>query len=318
MNKLKKLFYYLFNDPEHISSYIKYKMRSNQSFFFVIFRYFFGSSSYYNVNKSNLLFIYDLELNPLTFNFGQHLANATIYLKNKSLKNIDLLIINSSSANPIKTKKLKLFMSEHEANNRVHEVIVSTFRLSHYSNNLYLSNAKNKNIKNILDSYKYKYPEGYSIFRPIPCPYKLPDVDALTFFPMLQPNLRAKEIIRKYLENFNDKKIITFTFRDLKHEVNRNSQYNEWLKFSGYLLKKNYNIIIVPDPLNYNPKYFEKFVGCHVAEIVLWNINLRAALYEAAFLNCSVSSGIYEVTSFYNQNSNSLMFLDFSSYGKEY
>ena len=318
MNKLKKLLYYLFNDPDYISSYIKYKMRSNKSFFFVILRYFFGISSFSNINKSSLLFVYDLELNPLTFNFGQHLANASIFSKKKSLKNIDLLIINSSSSNPIKTKKLKLFMSDHEANNRVYEIIVSTFRLSYQSNNLYLSSSKDKNIKNIIDSYKYIYPEGYSVIRPLPCPYKLPDVEASTFFPMLEPNLRGKEIIKKYLENFKDKKIITFTFRDLKHEVNRNSQYGEWLKFSEYLLKKNYKVIIVPDPLNYNPKYFEKFVGCHVAELVLWNINLRAALYEFAFLNCSVSSGIYEVTSFYNQKSNSLMFLDFNSYGKEY
>lgn len=318
MNKIKKLFYYLFNDREHISSFINYKMKSNQSIFMVFFRYLFGSLSRSNINKSNLLFVYDLDLNPLTFNFGQHLANATIYSRNKSLKNIDLLIINSSSSNPIKTKKLKLFMSEHEAKNRVYEIILSTFRLSHKSNNLYLSNFNDKNTNDIIENYKYIYPEGYSVFKPIPCPYKLPDVDASTFFPMLEPNLRAKEIINKYLENFKEKKIITFTFRDLKHEQNRNSQYDEWVKFSKYLIKENYNVLIIPDPLNYNPKFFEKFADCHVAEIVLWNINLRAALYEAAFLNCSVSSGIYEVSSFYNKNSNSLMFLDFDSYGKEY
>ena len=67
------------------------------------------------------------------------------------------------------------------------------------------------------------------------------------FFPMYQANLRAKEIISKYLENFDEKKIITFTFRDLKHMVNRNSQNDEWIKFSQYLIKNNYNVFLIPD-----------------------------------------------------------------------
>ena len=83
MYKLKKLFYYLFNDPKYIKSYLNYKIKSNQSIFLVFFRYIFGifSNSVTNTNKSSLLFVYDLELNPLTFNFGQHLANAIIYAK---------------------------------------------------------------------------------------------------------------------------------------------------------------------------------------------------------------------------------------------
>ena len=320
MRKLKKFFYYLFNDPRHINSYLNYKIKSNQSIFLVFFRYIFGifSNSVTNTNKSSLLFVYDLELNPLTFNFGQHLANAIIYAKKNSLKNIDLQIIKSGSLNPIKTKKLKLYMSEHEADNRVFELIVSTFRLCQIANNLYLSEHNDNNVKKILNNYKHIYPEGYSVYKPIPCPYKLPNVEASIFFPMFQANLRSKEIINKYLENFKDKKIITFTFRDLKHMENRNSQYGEWVKFSEYLIKKNYHIFLIPDPLNYNPKFFDKFQGCHIAEIVLWNINLRAALHEYAFLNCSISSGIFEVSSCYNQNSDSLMFVDFNSYGKEY
>ena len=318
MKKLKKLFYYLFNDFNYLKSYFSYKLRSNKSIFFILFRYIIGNFSNSKAISNSLLFVYDLELNPLTFNFGQHLANAVIESKKKSIKNVDLLIIKSSSSNPIKTKKLKLFMGENEAENRIYELIVSSFRLSQKSNNLYLSNNDDKNIKQILSNYKYIYPKDYSFYKPISCPTKLPNVDSKIFFPMYQANSRSKEIINKYLENFDNNKIITFTFRDLKHMKNRNTQYDEWVKFSQYLLKKNYTIFLVPDPLNYNPKFFHKFLNCHIAEIVLWNINLRTALYEAAFLNCSVSSGIFEVSSCYNHNSESLMFLDFDSYGKEY
>ena len=318
MKNLKKFFYYLRNDPKYILSFLNYKIKSSKSLFFVFIRYLFALSKIPIRNNSNLLFVYDLELNPLTYNFGQYLANATIYSRNKSLKKIDLLIIKSRDRNPIKTKKLKQFFSEHEAENRIYEILISTFRLNQKSNNLYLSNFNDKNIHNILKSYNHIYPVDYSLFKPIPCQNKLPNVNASIFFPMIRPNLRGKEIIKKYLENFGNKKIITFTFRDLKHETNRNSQYSEWLKFSQYLIKKNFEVFLVPDPINYNPKFFDQFSGCHVAEIVLWNMNLRAALYEAAFLNCSVSSGVYEVSSFYNESSKNMMFLDFDSYGKEY
>lgn len=209
-------------------------------------------------------------------------------------------------------------MSENEAENRIYEIIISTFRLSQESNNLYLSDYKDNNIKKIINNYKYIYPKGYSVFKPIPCATGLPNVDREIFFPMFQANLRAKEIINKYLENFDKKKIITFTFRDLKHMKGRNSQYNEWIKFSQYLIKKNYHIFLLPDPLNYNPKFFDKFSGCHIAEIVLWNINLRAALYEASFLNCSSDSGIFDMSAGYNQNVNSMMFVNFDGYEKQY
>ena len=318
MNKLKKLFYYLFNDRKYIRSYLDYKLRSNQSIFFVFFRFIFGISLKSKVNDSNLLFIYDLELNPLTFNFGQYLANAIIYSRKKSLKNIDLLIIKSSSSNPIKTKKLKLFMSENEAANRIYEVVISTFRLTQKSNNLYLSSNNDHNIKKIIDNYKHIYPDGYSTLKPIPCPTGLPNVDKEIFFPMYGANLRAKEIINKYLEGIDKKKIITFTFRDLKHMEGRNSQYNEWIKFSQYLIKKDYQIFLIPEPLNYNRKFYEKFSNCSIAEIVLWNLNLRTALYEEAFLNCCVDSGIFDMTACYNQNVNSLIFVDFDSFDKNY
>lgn len=318
MKKLKNLFYYIFNDREYIKSYLNYKIKSNQSILMIFFRYISRLFKGSKINNSSLLFIYDLELNPLTFNFGQHFANATIYSKIKSLKKIDLLIIKSSSSNPIKTKKLKQYISENEAENRIYEIIISNFRLGQKANNLYLSNFNDSSIEKIISSYKFVYPEGYSVLKPISCPNKLPNVSKEIFFPMYQANLRAKEIISKYLENFDEKKIITFTFRDLKHMVNRNSQNDEWIKFSQYLIKNNYNVFLIPDPINYNPKYFEKFLGCRIAEIVLWNINLRAALYEAAFLNCSISSGIFEMTSCYNQNANSMMFVDFDSYEKEY
>ena len=86
MNKIKKLFYYLFNDRKYIQSYLNYKIKSNQSILFIFFRYIFGLFKSKKTNNSNLLFIYDLELNPLTFNFGQHFANATIFSKKKIFK----------------------------------------------------------------------------------------------------------------------------------------------------------------------------------------------------------------------------------------
>ena len=51
----------------------------------------------------------------------------------------------------------------------------------------------------------------------------------------------------------------------------------------------------------------------------MWNLNLRTALYEAAFLNLSIASGIFEIASCYNKDCKSIMFLNFiNGYEKSY
>ena len=72
-------------------------------------------------------------------------------------------------------------MSDHEANNQVYEIIVSTFRLS-YNQIISIYPVLKIKILNIIDSYKYIYPEGYSVIRPLPCPY-IARCRSINFFP---------------------------------------------------------------------------------------------------------------------------------------
>lgn len=312
---IKKLIYYLFNDREYLKSIINYKLKSSNFTLLIIIRYFLNILKKNN-KKDALLFVYDLELNPNTFDFGVHLANATIYLREKSLSKIDLLLIKSKSSTPVKSSYLK-FISEHEFNNRIFEIIISNFRLSSFANDIFL--MKEDNVECIINNYSNIYPLGCSKNKIIACPTKLPDARANKFFPMYNSTPRAKEIIADYLKNFKNKKIITLSFRDWNFIKKRNSRYNDWIKFSEYVKKKNYQIFLIPDPNNYDFEIFKRFKNCHVAEIVLWNLNLRAALYEAAFLNLSIASGIFEIASCYNKDCKSIMFLDFKNgYEKNY
>jgi hypothetical protein len=297
---------------------IEYLFMTSNFFFFKFLRkiLIFNSFSSYFVNTKDLAFFYDLNINPVTFDFAHYLVQAEEFRRKKKLANIDVFIIKPKYKIPARMASFSVNNSQFEIENRTYEIIFPLTRL--------LTTVKNKLIisKNFLKKndltkkYKNIFPEGYSYTSPIPCKHGMSKTKSSHFYPMFSPSPRSMEIIKKYLKGIK-KKIITITIRDSYYIKSRNSNFSEWIKFAKYL-KKKYEVIFIPDAINYSLLDKKKFKDFIIADYVVWNLSLRTALYEQAFINCSIISAPAEICSMYNFNSKSLIFLNKKSYPKKY
>ncbi len=305
INKNYKILEYLFNTSDFFL--IKFLRK------IIKFNYFLISSK----NKKDLAFFYDLNVNQVSHDFAHYLVQAEEYRRKKKLTNIDIFIIKSKYKVPARMINFSKSNSVFEVDNRTYEIIFALTRL--------LKTVKNRVIitedflrKNRLSKrYKYIFPNGYSDTNPVACKHGMSKTESNLFYPMFSPSARSLEIIKTYLKGVK-KKVVTITIRNSFFLKKRNSNLSAWIKFALYLKKKNYEVIFIPDGMNYSLSDRKKFRDFIIADYVVWNLQLRTALYEKAFLNCGILSAPAEVCSMYNQKSKSLIFLNEKGYPVNY
>ena len=268
------------------------------------------------VNKKDLAFFYDLNVNQISHDFAHYLVQAEEFRRKKKLESIDIFIIKSNYKITARMMDFSKVNSRFEVENRAYEIIFALTRLlKTVQNRLMISkNFMNKN--NLTEKYKYIFPHGYSHINSVSCTHGMSKTNSSLFYPMFSPGPRNLEILKKYLKGVK-KKIVTITIRDSFYIKSRNSNFSEWIKFATYL-KNKYEVIFVPDGINYSLSDKKKFKNFIVADYVVWNLSLRTALYEKAFLNCSIISAPAEICSMYNSKSRSLIFLNEKAYPKNY
>ena len=102
----------------------------------------------------------------------------------------------------------------------------------------------------------------------------------------------ANRYIREWLEPLRrNRKVLTVTLRQYKYDVERNSNIKAWTDFVGRLDSKEYVVVIVPDT-DHIEDFSMSTLGCYPSFLpVCFDIDLRLALYEQAFLNMFINNG---------------------------
>ena len=138
------------------------------------------------------------------------------------------------------------------------------------------------------------YPHLYDGFN-----LRASDVGELIYHKLHRPNLvqglrplpQGLRYIQEWLEvNRIRSPIVTITLRCSPFDTARNSDIEAWSMFTGYLLESGYHPVIIPDTDNAFG-IDSSFEGATIFRDCAWNIGLRAALYESAFLNFFVPNG---------------------------
>jgi len=125
--------------------------------------------------------------------------------------------------------------------------------------------------------------------------------------------LKAAQQACDYINNWvererGDKKTVVITLRSSGHQQQRNMDYEEWSILAHKLWDEGYFVVIVPDTeqaMSTLPPEFESFPNLPPAAM---NLELRMALYEAAYLCLFVSNGPAALA-FYSRNIQFIQFL---------
>lgn len=235
--------------------------------------------------------IYDLEVAPITFNIAEYLCCIEIEARQRRKNGFYIVIVPKKTKQPIFENEYEKIIDIESSTWRINNILVQTAQLHPDCRGISVlpdRSGINKVIKDeeiyptLYDGKNLRYANLKEFYGKVRKPGD--------FLGLRAPE-QGKRYIRSYIENNKiTKKIITIVIRQYDYDPARNSNLAEWSKFVDYLVDNDYHPIIVPDTNNafncelpFDKKYI--FSDC------CWNIALRMALYEMAFLNFSVSGG---------------------------
>lgn len=265
-------------------------------------------------SEGALQFVFDLSVVPLTFDFISYLAAADVVRRRQGLAHMDVVFVAGGHGG------LRKELPEYEAvvnaemrHWRLRNVNIAALALLP-SVRSYCFCATREQAKLLVSSNPaHVYPIDYLVN--FPCqPVKALIHEAArngeAVWPMLRATMQAKQFIAAYIERVAHGRLpVVISLRNYRFSPARNSRSEEWIRFAGELDPARYAVIFVPDTevaLTTTPA---DFGGQEVCVAACWNIEIRMALYEAAWLNMGIMHGPMELC-WYNEAVRYAIFLD--------
>ena len=238
-------------------------------------------------NPDRLLLVYDTLPNPVTFDFLMIIFNADWHRRQAGKTYLDVLIVYQSNRSFLEESYVAA-VGEDSTNWRLTNLLVPLCRLFSSLGRIYL--VEQEEAFEIVKSYQNVFPEGYSYsnFKTIRVRADNPDV---VFYSALTIADTAQKTVEAYFPNKDDRLIVTITLRTYDYIPARNSNIKSWLDFAGELDPAKYRVVFIPDASMQGVETIEQLNGFEVFDPACWNIQLRAALYQRAWMNMGVICG---------------------------
>jgi len=143
------------------------------------------------------------------------------------------------------------------------------------------------------------FPEGHSTEQPVQL-FEWSEVAVASVQGKEIPSLVVGGQARAFVEDWiaaraKGRKVISITLREMGFQSERNSRLDDWLAFIRGLDQGEYMPVIIRDTDSIFVKQSAEFDGVIQFPETALNIELRAAFYEACYLNLMVSNGPIEL-----------------------
>ncbi|MBW5802264.1 hypothetical protein FIV31_00165 [Coxiella endosymbiont of Ornithodoros amblus] len=241
-------------------------------------------------HADTLYFFYDLEVEPITYNFCWALAIAEARRKEHRLLQLKIIIVPGLSQGLRKEdSEYQTIVNDVARWWRIYSILLPTPMLLANQPSLYFCASREEALM-IKKEARYLYPNNYSVT--FPTTHQTKDGLKYKNFMSFRATAKARTYVSEWLEQrANHRKVIVITLRQYDYTPERNSNITAWAAFAKKLNKKEFFVVIVPDTEKAShspPKPLQEFT---YFEAACWNMGLRAALYELAYLNLGVNNG---------------------------
>lgn len=267
------------------------------------------------VDSDALFFFYDLEISPITYNIVDDLVAAEMMRRRVGAARLHVVIVpgyerglrhEDADYDAVVNRDARLW--------RVHHMMVPLFSLMPTCGG-YTICASRAEADDILRRWTggQVYPDGYSLDFPVP-PHRRTVFDAArrgeAVFPAFEAPEIARRAVRRWLQvRAGGRRPIVVTLRQYGYMTRRNSRLDDWASFLRGLDPAVYFPVLIPDTesaADLLPPSLSRFA---VFTEAAWNVALRLALYEQAWLNMAVVHGPTELC-WYSQTSRYLLFME--------
>ena len=236
--------------------------------------------------------IYDLKIAPITFDIIEFLIHSEYEANRLGKKGFVIVFV------PVGSSQMKTDWAPEDNWAFYHSVYDSDYKLWAFHNIVLPITLLAPKCKGI-----YILPRRADIFEFIGKKPVIPElydginlrhIDVKELYnkinrPNLVEGLRASEQGKRYIKNWRsankvNNPVVTITLRQTKFDKARNSNIKAYVKFAHYLQDSGYFPVVVPDTEN-TFSTADSFPGIYIFTECAWNMGLRMALYESAYLN---------------------------------
>lgn len=259
-----------------------------------------------------LYFFFDLQLCPLAYDIATYLAAAELERRRRGLDSVHVVFV------PGRGDGLRLELPAYDAavdaearRWRLHNLVLPVTGLLPSCSGYTLCGSRAEAESLFRDRARHVYPAAWRPSLPV-APLARTVRDAARagteVFPLLKAPPHALRFADRYLAaQAGGRKPVVITLRQYAYTPGRNSDIAAWSAFADGVDAAQYAVIFVLDTdKSLDPP--PEVLGRHaVLQAASWNVHLRMAIYERAFLNLAVVHGPMELC-WYNESCRYLLF----------
>ena len=253
---------------------------------------------------------YDLDVAPITYDFVCFLALAEALARARGLAQLEIVFV------PGRKDGLRAELQSYDAvvdaearRWRLHNVCIPLTALAPSCRGYRLCATRQEAAAAYAQRGSAIFPDAYDPAFPVP-----PSGKEMTRFArqgeikVLASPPQALAYVRQWMDaHIGGRKLVTITLRDYAYMPERNSNFAAWGAFARELDPAEYAVAIVPDTDAAMRPARPEFAGLTEFREACWNVALRSALYELAWLNLGSSGGPMGVA-WFNAKTRYLMF----------
>jgi hypothetical protein len=246
-----------------------------------------------DTNQNRMLLIYDLKVNPITFDFLIVLFYAEKLRINYKKQYLDVVFVNDDGLDKYLGADYIKSVGEESIPWRVTNLLIPLTRL--FKSVSRISVVCEMSAFEIINRYETIHPKGYSRSEPKQATVHLQEPE-FKYFNALHIPPNAHKLILKYFPPTDERLIVTITIRSYDYLPCRNSNIQAWINFARELNPAEYRVVIIPDASPAGIDHISLFKGFEVFDSACWNLELRAALYHRAFVNMGIEGGPLQIS----------------------
>ena len=258
-----------------------------------------------------LVFVYDLAVAPITFDFISFLAAAELTRRRKGLAHLDVVFVAEQGLRkepPEYEAKVDLAARSWRVRNMLVPALALLPSVRSYS--VCASREQAKQI--VAGAEQQIYPPDYRVELPrLPAKALLHEMarEGDKVWPMLRASPAARRYVKSYLDKVaGERRPLVISMRNYGFGPRRNSRTADWIAFADRCDKSRFAPIFVPDTELAMTTESADLGGHPACLAACWNVEIRMALYEAAWLNLGIMNGPLELC-WLNENVRYLIFL---------
>ncbi|MFQ5668531.1 MAG: hypothetical protein ACE5I7_19170 [Candidatus Binatia bacterium] len=261
--------------------------------------------------KRMLYFFYDLDVCPVTYDIASYLAVAELERRRRGLRSLHVVVVPG--------RRLVEEEDDYQAvigpaarRVRLSNMVPPILGLLPACTGYTVCSSRGQAAALRLLFARHIFPRGYSPAFPV-----YPDGrevrerarQGASVFPMFRAGDEALRAVKGFLEpRARGRRVVAITLREYGYMPARNSDLASWTEFADGLDPDRYTVVFVRDTsraLEPAPSELRRHILFDAAS---WNVGLRMALYELAYLNLAIMHGPMELC-WYNEACRYLLFI---------